>query len=627
VRKFLLLGCVLMLALVPATVAEAAAHSALPSVVANDNRTPAGRLSGNTLDLQLEARVARWYPEAEGGAYRDVWVFGETGHSPQAPGPLIRVTPGTEIHVTVRNSLPLLIKVYGLHRHPGDPDDTLSIPPGESREVKFSTGEPGTYFYWAAVSGHMLDTRDDAETMLSGAYIVDPPGAQPDDRIFVLGLWGHNILAPDGQEIAFINGKAWPYAERVTYSIGETIHWRVINPTIFAHGMRLHGFFFDVDAVGDNEHYERFSSEMRPKANTQFIDTGHVYDMTWTPERSGNWLFHCHMVAHMTPPECIHPPSAAPASYTPGHDADSMGGLILGITILPIKGSAPPPPPAATAVRKLQLVISENPKKIPLYTLEVKDPAVPPPASAAASSDQPPVWVGPPLILTRDETTDIEVKNQSTQPTTIHWHGMEIESYYDGVAGWSGSTDHPSPEIPPGGSFVARMTPPRAGTFIYHTHWHDASQLLNAMYGPLIVLEPGQKYDPDHDRTFIFGVGNYAPFGYLMLINGNPQPDLVGVQAGVKYHLRLINITDNVSDMRVRLTFNDAATQWTIVAKDGAALPPAQLNSSAAEMWLTVGETYDVEYGAASPGVANLTAWSASYPVPITVPLKFTASK
>ena len=78
---------------------------------------------------------------------------------------------------------------------------------------------------------------------------------------------------------------------------------------------------------------------------------------------------------------------------------------------------------------------------------------------------------------------------------------MEIESYYDGVAGWTGTSDHPSPAILPGTPFVARMTPPRAGTFIYHTHWHDDVQLVNGVYGPLIVLEKGEQYDPEHDKT------------------------------------------------------------------------------------------------------------------------------
>jgi len=78
---------------------------------------------------------------------------------------------------------------------------------------------------------------------------------------------------------------------------------------------------------------------------------------------------------------------------------------------------------------------------------------------------------------------------------------------------------HPSP---PGSSFVAHITPPRAGTFIYHTHWHDETQIRNGLYGPLIVLEPGQKLDPDQDRTFVFSVGIYPPLGFAMLINGSP---------------------------------------------------------------------------------------------------------
>ena len=73
-------------------------------------------------------------------------------------------------------------------------------------------------------------------------------------------------------------------------------------------------------------------------------------------------------------------------------------------------------------------------------------------------------------------------------PTAIHWHGIELESYYDGVPGWTGSGQHSTPVIAPGTSFVARMAPPRAGTFIYHTHWHDKTQLLNGIYGPLNVF-------------------------------------------------------------------------------------------------------------------------------------------
>jgi FtsP/CotA-like multicopper oxidase with cupredoxin domain len=610
----------------PTRLAESSPTSSLPTITANDNRTPAGQLKNGVLELCLELREGVWYPEAESGGHRNVYAFAEEGRPLQSSGPLIRVPQGTEIHASIRNTLPIAAKVYGLHQHPGDPNDAVRVAPGESHDVQFTAGAAGTYIYWAATSDHSLDTRDEGETMLSGAFIVDPPGAKADDRIFVLGLWTKGGIG-EGEEIPSINGKSWPYDERVTYTTGETIHWRVINPTASEHAMHLHGFYFNVDAVGDGERYERYANDQRRTVVTEKIDEGHVFDMTWTPDRAGNWLFHCHMVVHMSPSESLHPPAKEPATYSPDHDhGATMGGLVIGVTVLP-KANREPAPIAPNATRKLQLVISENPSKIPLYNLEVKDLAAPTPTAPAPGANLPPSLLGPPIVLVRGQTTDIEVKNQTTQPTSIHWHGIELESYYDGVAGWAGTSQRTSPVVAPGGSFIARMTPPRAGTFIYHTHWHDMSQLLNGLYGPLIVLEPGQKYDPEHDRTFLFSIGKYAPFGYLLLINGHPQPDPVTLQVGTRYRLRLINITDNVVDMRVRLTSNDAPLQWKVVAKDGAALPQAQLKNSTAEMWLTVGETYDVEYQAASPIVANLEAWEIRFPSLVAIPLKFVASK
>ena len=57
----------------------------------------------------------------------------------------------------------------------------------------------------------------------------------------------------------------------------------------------------------------------------------------------------------------------------------------------------------------------------------------------------------------------------------------------------------------PGRTFTAKFTPARAGTFIYHTHWHDEAQLAGGLYGALLVLEPGRRYDPTTDHVFILG--------------------------------------------------------------------------------------------------------------------------
>jgi len=609
---------ILLVALCAVASASVAEDSSLPVVIANDNRTPDGQLKNGILNLHLELREGRWYPEDERGVYRDVYTFAEEGHAPQSSGPLIRVPQGTQIHATIRNTLPAAAKIYGLHRHPGDSKDALAVAAGETREVQFLAGDPGTYLYWATTANHSLEERDDQEALLSGAFVIDSPAAKPDDRVFVIGLW-----TKGSDEIPSINGKSWPYTERLSYELGETTHWRVLNPTSSDHGMHLHGFYFTVDGVGDGERFERYSEEQRRLAVTEHIDAGHVFEMTWSPKREGNWLFHCHMVAHMSPPKPLHPPDAKPEAHAPAHDYSAgMGGLILGITVLP-GTSAAAVAAATTAPHKLQLVLSDNPEKIPLYKLEVNDPAAPPPPGAKKK----PSLLGPPIVLVRGEPAEIEVKNQSSHATSVHWHGMELESYYDGVAGWTGSGTQISPAINSGESFVARMTPPRAGTFIYHAHWHDDTQLANGFYGPLIVLDPGQKYDPEHDKTFVFGLGRYSPLGTMLLINGTPEPYPAKLQAGVPYRLRLINITDNISNLRVRLAGNDAPLQWKVIAKDGADLPPAQSKFSVADMTITVGETYDIEYQADHPGEVDLQIWLPSFPVRVTQPLTFVASK
>jgi len=613
-------GIALLVLLQLSAFAQPADNPSLPQVAANDNRTPAGQLKNGILELRLELRAGVWYPEDASGGHRDVYAFAEEGHAPQISGPLIRVPQGTQIHATIRNTLASPARIYGLHTHPGDAKDALRLAPDETRDVRFLAGDPGTYMYWATTSDKTLGGRDGADTMLSGAFVVDARGTKPDDRIFVLGVWTNRKPGTTGADgILSINGKTWPYTERFTYQIGETSHWRVINPTAIDHAMHLHGFYFSVDGEGDGERYESYSQEQRRRAVTEHVDVGHVFEMTWTPERAGNWLFHCHMLDHMLPAEALAPKEGQPAAYSSAHDRNiGMGGLVIGISVLP--GATPSPSPAAaTAARKLQLVISENPGKIPLYNLEVNDPLKP----SAPDKDKPPSLLGPPIVLTRGEATEIEVKNQSSKPTAIHWHGIELESYYDGVAGWTGSSQQTTPPVAPGTSFIARMTPPRAGTFIYHTHWHDDAQLLNGLYGPLIVLEPGQKYDPEHDRTFVFSLGKYAPFGLLLLVNGHPQPDPIELHVGARYRLRFINITRNEADLRVRLINKGVPVQWKVIAKDGADLPPVQLRSSAADMGITVGETYEVEYQAEAPSLVDLEIRQPSFPTPVTPPLQF----
>lgn len=581
---------------------SAAQQGPLPPIVANDNRKPAGTFKDGMLNLRLDLRPARWYAESVDGVYKDVYAFAEEGKPPQSPGPLLRVPQGMRIHASIHNLLPLAAKIHGLHAHPGHGDKFVQVNAAETSELQFEAGEPGTYMYWATTSNahfEIAEERQGEETLLAGAFIVDPPSARADDRIFVIVNWD-NAVGNEGF-IVGMNGKSWPETERLAYTAGEPVHWRIINTTSVPHAMHLHGFFFTVDGVGDPAHFVQYPESQRRKAVTEYIDSGHSFDMTWIPDRAGNWLFHCHMVNHMSPQRPLHPQDSK-ASEAPEHDhSAAMGGMVIAITVAPssIKPAAHADPKNA---RKLQLVISENPGKIPLYRLDLNEPA----AARKSEGENQPALLGPPIILTRGEPVEIEVKNHSSNPTAIHWHGMELESYYDGVPGWSGSGQQITPAIAAGAAFVVRFTPPRAGTFIYHSHWHDEVPILNGLYGPLIVLEPGKKFDPDFDHIFVFGLGNYAPLGYMMLINGQPGPDPLLLHAGKRYRFRLINITDQGVDLRVRLLSKNKPISWRVIARDGADLPSTQTVTSSADMGLTVGSTCDVEVTLEDAGLNEL---------------------
>jgi FtsP/CotA-like multicopper oxidase with cupredoxin domain len=172
---------------------------------------------------------------------------------------------------------------------------------------------------------------------------------------------------------------------------------------------------------------------------------------------------------------------------------------------------------------------------------------------------------------------------------------MELESYYDGVPHWGGDSRNVTPHIEPTGSFVARFTPPRAGTFIYHTHFNDYVQLTTGLYGALIVLEPGQVLDNEVDHVFVFSQDGLDDQKDPVLINGATTPPAMSLQAGRKQRFRLIGITASQS-ARVRLRRADELVMWRFLAKDGAALPEALVKMQPADLEIFPGETYDFEF-------------------------------
>ncbi len=583
----------------------AADDPAYPSVHPNDNRLPAGTMVDGVLHLDLEIRQARWYPEAVDGPSVVVPAIAEVGQGPEIPAPLIRVREGTVIAVRLSNPLDTALMVYGLTTHPSDGGDTLLLEPGETREWQFGPGAAGTYPWGAVPSPRAARARRINESsQMAGALVVDPAtGPAPEDRVLVINIWsepGDSASGIEGRQALAINGKSWPYTERLHSTVGDTLTWRVVNVSGRNHPMHMHGHYFRVDSRGDVRQDTTYAPEERRLVVTEALRPGNTMVLTWNPSIPGNWLFHCHLVFHVWPGvRLTHHDSTD--TIDPHAGEQHMAGLVMGLKVNPRPGM---PPDDRTNARQLRMVIDETTSPtlwaptVRAFALEGDDRAGTHPASVP----------GPPLILTQGEPVDVTVFNALDQPTGVHWHGLELESYSDGVAGWSGMGARIAAAVMPSDSFTAHLTLRRPGTFMYHSHLNDVEQLGTGMYGAILVLPPGQSYDPATDHTFILAwdLGSPDGEGIRFVLNGTADPAPAELEAGKTHRLRFINIAP-AGAMRITLVADStAAIPWTPVALDGADLPPALVRERPGQTRINVGETADFAFTPPAPGTYAL---------------------
>lgn len=563
----------------------------LPRIGANTNQHAAGTLSQGELTVELEIREGAFYPEDEAGPSLQVFAFAEHGKQLQIPGPMIRVPQDTRIHVTIHNLIGRDVRIHGMHSRPGNDADIVEVSSGATRDLTFTTGSSGAYYYWATAGGDTLDGRPYKEdSQLHGAFIVDPPGTVAPDRVFVIGNWRDRRLAQESFDVPVINGKSWPYTERLEYPLGSEVRWVWLNPSGNGHPMHMHGSYFQVLSVGDAEHSDPMPPSQMRNVSTNLMAVGGTMTTLWKPERTGRWLFHCHILTHISVETSAFHHDAMHDGRQDTDPLKHMTGLVMGITIVAPSGTLVTHE-APKKKRKLQLVIAKdesNPKK---YTYSILESG-----QARQTGGGP----GPALVLTRNQPVAIHITNQLDEATSVHWHGIELESYYDGVAGWGGDGPKVTPMIMPGKSFDAAFAPPRAGTFMYHTHMNDLSQLSSGLYGALIVLPEGTTFQPDTDKVLLLSRNGKRKDGELML-NGLTTPTPLDFHAGTRYRLRFINIIANNSIV-VNAVQDGKPVKWIPIAKDGADLASVQSVANSASFTITPGETYDFRFTPETPG-------------------------
>ena len=575
--------------------------SGIQEIKFNDNNAPAGRLEAGLLTVNLTAAPGVWYPEEKEGPGHQVYAFGEEGSGLSNPGPMLRVPTGTEINVTVANKVPgKPLQVHGLHDRPGS-TTVLEVPAGETRTVRFRVTSPGTYFYWGTTRGAArIQDRFGPESQLMGALIVDPPGDVPRDHVYMIGIEDDSGAVPADRHTrsAVINGRSWPHSQISTVTAGDTVRMRWINTSDRTHPIHLHGFYFTVNGRGDIARDTSYDDAGKRLAVTELMLQGQTMSVMWVPERPGNWLMHCHMAAHMSPDLRAHHVAMGKSKHN--HTMETMAGLAIGWRVLP-NPRGPPPTAEAGPRRNLRLLVQSSADLYwgaPGMGFVLQNGATPRPDSVEIP--------GPPIVLTRGEPVEISVINNLQDATSIHWHGIELDSYFDGVSGWSGDQRKTAPHVNAGDSFAVRFTPPRAGTFIYHSHFDEERQLGSGLYGPIIVLEPGQRYEPETDRIWILSQAGptRGASRARVTLNGSRSP-VIEMQAKRLHRIRLIHIAATVP-LKFSLLRDTIPVAWRAVAKDGADLPPAQALVRPARQIIGVGEAYDFEFTPEEAGQLRL---------------------
>lgn len=355
-----------------------------------------------------------------------------------------------------------------------------------------------------------------------------------------------------------INGKSWSYTERLQYALGSEVRWVWLNPSGNPHPMHMHGSYFQVLSIGDAEDSGPVPVSQMRDVSTNFIAVGGTMTTLWKPERTGRWVFHCHILTHMSP-------EASAFHHEDMHDGgqsadplNHMAGLVLGITIVTRSGTIVAQKPLKVE-RKIELLITKdksNPKK---YTYSILESGL-----ATQTGGGP----GPTIVLVRNQSVAIHITNLLVEATSVHWHGIELDSYYDSVPGWGGDGPKVTPMIAPGKSFDVVFAPPRAGTFMYHTHLNDLSQLSSGLYGALVVVPEGTTFHPESDKVLLLSRNGKRKDGELFL-NGSTAPNSLALRAGVRYRLRFIDILANNSIV-ISASQDGKPVEWIPIAKDGA---------------------------------------------------------
>ncbi len=208
---------------------------------------------------------------------------------------------------------------------------------------------------------------------------------------------------------------------------------------------------------------------------------------------------------------------------------------------------------------------------------------------------------GPTIEVTQGDRIRVILINELPEPTSIHWHGLEIPNSQDGAGGVT------EPPTPPGGTHVYEFTLYQHGTFMYHTGFNVMKQDALGLGGLVVVHPRGPHTMPDKEFAIMLQEWTFTP--------GNPNPNISSMDFNwFTFNGKAAPSIDSLhlkQGERVRIRFGNLSMQshpihihgysWRVVGTEGGPIPgPAQWRGSTINV--PPGTTRDVEFVAWNPG-------------------------
>lgn len=210
---------------------------------------------------------------------------------------------------------------------------------------------------------------------------------------------------------------------------------------------------------------------------------------------------------------------------------------------------------------------------------------------------------GPTIEVVEGDRVRIYVTNRLPEHTSIHWHGQRLPNGMDGVTGLN------QPPIKPGKTFVYEFEAKRAGTFMYHPHADEMTQMAMGMMGFWVTHPKNYKFMPvDRDFVFLLNAydidpGSFTPSINTMLdfnlwtFNSRVFPGISPIVAnkGDRVRIRVGNLTMTNHPIHLH------GHEFEVTGTDGGWVPPTARWPEVTTD-IAVGQMRAVEFIADAPG-------------------------